>query len=65
MAQMEIAQIVSSVMLPLVLALIMFGMGLGLKRDDFITAFQRPVIAVATLLMQCLMLPLLAWCIGI
>ena len=54
------SQLISQVLLPLVLALIMLGMGLGLKLESFKSILSQPRAACVGLVMQCLMLPLLA-----
>ena len=52
--------ILTQVLLPLVLALIMFGMGLTLKVADFSRLFKYPRIIVAGILGQILLLPIIA-----
>jgi len=49
-----------SIALPLVLAFIMFSLGLGLRRADFARVFQFPKAFGAGLLNQILLLPLVA-----
>ena len=53
--------ILSQVLLPLVLALIMFGMGMSLTRDDFSRLLRIPTAVIAGLVGQVLLLPLLAF----
>ncbi|WP_298441521.1 bile acid:sodium symporter family protein [uncultured Ferrimonas sp.] len=52
--------VLTQVLLPLALALIMFGMGLTLRRQDFTRLLQLPQSVAAGLLGQVLGLPLLA-----
>jgi len=53
-------QIISQVLLPIVLAAIMFGMGLNLKPRDFGHIFVRPKAAALGLALQLVALPILA-----
>lgn len=53
-------QLVSQVALPVVLALIMLSMGLGLTVKNFTDVFRHPLIAVLGLGLQMLLLPVLA-----
>ncbi|MBT0585638.1 bile acid:sodium symporter family protein [Alteromonas oceanisediminis] len=53
----------SEIILPLVLALIMFGMGLSLTRTDFVRLFKLPMPVFAGLFGQLIALPLLAFCL--
>jgi BASS family bile acid:Na+ symporter len=55
----------TQVILPLVLALIMFGMGLNLTKQDFLELGKEPKSVVVGLLGQLLILPLLAYGIAI
>lgn len=54
------AQVVSQLLLPLVLALTMLVMGLGLKSEGFVRVFSYPKAVSIGFAMQCLVLPLLA-----
>lgn len=62
-------QIFSSYMLPSVLALIMFGMGMSLTKEDFQRLLQNPIPVLAGLGSQMLLLPafafLVAWASGL
>ncbi|MEL0629292.1 bile acid:sodium symporter family protein [Psychromonas aquatilis] len=55
-----IAQIVTQIMLPIVLALVMLGMGLSLKIKDFKAILSDPKVTIIGLLLQLLLLPILA-----
>ncbi|WP_100656726.1 bile acid:sodium symporter family protein [Alteromonas flava] len=57
--------ILSQVILPLVLAMIMFGMGLSLTRDDFARLLRIPQSVIAGLIGQVIILPLLAFGLAI
>jgi BASS family bile acid:Na+ symporter len=50
-----------SLLLPVALFVIMLGMGLTLKLEDFVRLRYRPVAIVAGLVLQLILLPLLAW----
>lgn len=50
-----------NVVLPLVLAFIMFSLGLGLKGSDFARVFQQPKVFATGLLNQLILLPLVAF----
>ena len=54
------ASILTEVILPLALALIMFGMGLGLTTNDFTRLFKSPLAIVMGLMGQLVAMPLLA-----
>lgn len=54
------ASILTEVILPLALALIMFGMGLGLTTTDFTRLFKSPLAIVMGLMGQLVAMPLLA-----
>lgn len=54
------ASILTEVILPLALALIMFGMGLGLTTTDFTRLFKNPLGIVMGLIGQLVAMPLLA-----
>ncbi|GAA59108.1 bile acid:Na+ symporter, BASS family [Pseudoalteromonas sp. BSi20652] len=54
------ASILTEVILPLALALIMFGMGLGLTINDFTRLFKSPLAIVMGLIGQLVAMPLLA-----
>lgn len=51
----------SSVVLPIALAIIMLGMGLSLVRDDFRRVVKFPKAVVVGLVCQMLVLPLVGW----
>lgn len=51
----------TSVLLPLVLALIMFGMGLSLQVADFVRLAKMPKLVITGLVGQLILLPLLAF----
>ena len=53
-------QIISHVMLPVVLALVMLGMGLSLQVKDFKTVLQQPKAGVIGFILQLFLLPILA-----
>ena len=55
------ASIFTELLLPLAIAVIMFGMGLGLTVQDFERLFKTPRAIFAGLLGQILLMPLLAW----
>lgn len=59
------ASIFTEVMLPLVLAFIMFGMGLTLKPQDFLRLVSLPKAALIGLLGQLVLLPVLAFLLAI
>lgn len=59
------ASIFTEVLLPLALALIMFGMGLSLTKQDFTRLLKTPKAIFAGLLGQIILLPLLAYAICI
>ena len=50
-----------NLLLNIVLAMIMFGLGLGLKREDFKQLFDQPKPLAIGLSAQMLLLPLVAW----
>lgn len=50
-----------SVVLPIVLAFIMFSLGLGLRGADFARVFQQPKVFAVGLMNQLLLLPLVAF----
>jgi len=54
------AQIIAQVMLPVVLALVMLGMGLSLQLKDFKAVLSKPKVALLGFLLQLFLLPLLA-----
>lgn len=54
---------VFAVMLPIALALIMFGLGLTLTVDDFVRVLRYPKAAIVALICQMLLLP--AVCLGL
>ena len=58
---MNLAQLLTQLILPIALALMMFSMGLALTFSDFrrVQAFPRP--AILGILMQLLLLPVIAW----
>ena len=53
-------QTISQVMLPVVLAIVMLGMGLNLKAKDFKAVLDAPKAAILGFALQMLMLPILA-----
>ena len=55
-----IAQTVSQIMLPVVLGLVMLGMGLSLQIKDFKAVLKAPKVAIIGFLLQLLLLPILA-----
>ena len=55
-----IAQTVSQIMLPVVLGLVMLGMGLSLQIKDFKAVLKAPKVAMIGFLLQLLLLPILA-----
>ena len=55
-----IAQAVTQVMLPVVLGLVMLGMGLSLQIKDFKAVLRSPKVAIIGFLLQLLLLPILA-----
>jgi len=57
--------ILTQVLLPAVLAVIMFGMGLSLTREDFLRLWQMPKAVLQGLIGQLLLLPFLAFCVAI
>jgi len=59
-----ISYIFSSILLPLVLALIMFGMGLSLSVKDFENIFRYPKAIIVGLTLQMLILPIVAFLIA-
>ncbi|MFT5467154.1 MAG: BASS family bile acid:Na+ symporter [Verrucomicrobiales bacterium] len=56
-----LASIIVSVILPLVLAFIMFSLGLGLRLADFARVFKYPKVFTIGLLNQLILLPLVAY----
>ncbi|KAA3654460.1 MAG: bile acid:sodium symporter family protein [Calditrichaeota bacterium] len=58
------SSILSAVILPLALATIMIGIGLELKKDDFLLLFQKPKSVIAGLFAQMILLPLLGILVG-
>jgi BASS family bile acid:Na+ symporter len=55
-----IAQAVTQVMLPIVLGIVMLGMGLSLQIKDFKAVLRSPKVAIIGFLLQLLLLPILA-----
>ena len=55
-----IAQVVTQVMLPIVLGIVMLGMGLSLQVKDFKAVLRSPNVAIIGFLLQLLLLPVLA-----
>jgi len=53
-------QIIAQIILPLVLGLVMLGMGLSLQLKDFKAVLVQPKAAVVGFLLQLLLLPMLA-----
>jgi len=56
--------VLAQVILPMVLGIIMFGMGLSLTRDDFVRLLQYPKVVAFGLTGQIILLPLLAFAIA-
>lgn len=54
----------TTVFLPLSLFIIMFGMGLGLTIDDFKRVFTEPKAAIAGLIVQLILLPLVGFALA-
>ncbi|MCC2607638.1 bile acid:sodium symporter family protein, partial [Planctobacterium marinum] len=57
--------VLTQVLLPAILAVIMFGMGLSLTRADFSRLWQTPKPIFVGLVGQILLLPILAWGIAV
>jgi BASS family bile acid:Na+ symporter len=57
--------ILTQLIMPLVLALIMFGMGLSLTKQDFLELGKEPKPVIVGLLGQLLLLPILAYAVAI
>lgn len=55
----------TQVMLPLVLAMIMFGMGLSLTKDDFLRLWKIPRTVVVGLFGQLILMPVIAYGVAI
>jgi BASS family bile acid:Na+ symporter len=55
----------SRVVLPLAVAVIMFCLGLGLRRADFARMLRRPRLLAVALPCQLALLPLAAWAVGL
>lgn len=55
-----IAQAVTQVMLPIVLGIVMLGMGLSLQIKDFKAVLRSPKVAIIGFLLQLFLLPILA-----
>ncbi|WP_413692800.1 bile acid:sodium symporter family protein [Psychromonas sp. KJ10-2] len=55
-----IAQTITQIMLPVVLGLVMLGMGLNLKIKDFKAVLNTPRVAIIGFLLQLCLLPILA-----
>lgn len=55
------ANLLTTVLLPLALAVIMFGLGLSLSLDDFRRVARFPLLLAVVLSAQTLALPLVAW----
>jgi BASS family bile acid:Na+ symporter len=55
------ASILTEVLLPLSLAIIMFGMGLSLTKDDFVRLWKMPKPIVVGLFGQLILLPMIAY----
>ncbi|MDP2547386.1 MULTISPECIES: bile acid:sodium symporter family protein [unclassified Oceanobacter] len=53
-------QLVAPVILPIVLALIMFTMGLGLTRQHFVAVWRQPTVCLIGLFLQIVLLPVIA-----
>ena len=55
--------IIGQIFLPISLAIIMFGMGLSLVKDDFVRLFAHPKAVLVGLCNQLLFLPLIGFAI--
>jgi len=60
---MDITMIIGQIFLPISLAIIMFGMGLSLVKDDFVRLFAYPKAVLVGLCNQLLFLPLIGFAI--
>ena len=60
---MGITMIIGQIFLPISLAIIMFGMGLSLVKDDFVRLFAHPKAVLVGLCNQLLFLPLIGFAI--
>ena len=60
---MDITTIIGQIFLPISLAIIMFGMGLGLVKGDFVRLFSFPKAVLVGLCNQLLLLPLIGFSI--
>ncbi len=60
---MDITTIIGQIFLPISLAIIMFGMGLGLVIGDFVRLFSSPKAVLVGLCNQLLLLPLIGFAI--
>jgi BASS family bile acid:Na+ symporter len=60
---MDITMIIGQIFLPISLAIIMFGMGLSLVKDDFARLFSYPKAVLVGLCNQLLFLPLIGFAI--
>ena len=60
---MDITPIIGQILLPISLAIIMFGMGLSLVTDDFVRLFAYPKAVLVGLCNQLLFLPLIGFVI--
>ena len=60
---MDITTIIGQIFLPISLAIIMFGMGLGLVTGDFVRLFSFPKAVLVGLCNQILLLPLIGFAI--
>ena len=58
---MELPQIFVQILLPVMLAIMMFSMGLSLTLADFKRTAEYPELMISGVLMQLLLLPVLAW----
>jgi len=58
-------ELFSSVLLPVNIALIMFGMGLSLKKDDFKVLWLNPKVVIAGLTIHMLILPAVAFALAL
>lgn len=56
--------VLAQVILPMVLSVIMFGMGLSLTRDDFVRLLHHPKVVALGLLGQIIFLPMMAFAIA-
>jgi BASS family bile acid:Na+ symporter len=56
------SSILTQIVLPLVLFVIMFGMGLSLTKDDFLRLWKMPKPVFVGLFGQLILLPIIVFC---